>query len=179
MFKKLIYFAVSVIMILCTAACSSEDDALSAISAESKKQLYIQWLTLPEESKDIKVVNTVPSSVQISFKGCGYKEINAFAKTVEDALKSKGYQLYTPIYDKAMLATDIVAATDITAVVEDESFSGEAYGFLYKAEGRFIELKISYYGSAGGEYGNGLCKVHIFDSSDYYARFDKEIGNEE
>ena len=178
MFKRLVCFAVSVIMVLFAAACSSEDDALSAISAESKNQLYIQWLTLPEESRDIKVVNTVPSSVQISFKGCGYKEINDFAKTVENALKDKGYELYTPIYDKAMLVTDIVAAEDITAVIEDEHFSGEAYSFLYKAEGSFVDFKISYYGSAGGEYGNGLCKVHILDGSDYYARIDKEISDE-
>lgn len=185
MYKRLSVLLVALLLIF-TVGCGEDKGVESTQEEESAiftnshaiEALGLDFFFVPEKSTGIKVSEGSVSAVQVSFNGCGYKEINEYAADLEREIINKGYQLFAPVCNTNGVVTDIVKAESISAVIENESYAGVAYGFIYKKEQSFISLDISYYGSAGGEYGNGLCKVNIKDNTALYAKYSEELENE-
>ncbi len=152
---------------------TKEETVIFTNSAAIEK-LGLEWIFVPSKSTELKTKDASTKKLELSFKGCGYKEINRYATDMEKAIQNSGYTLYVPVLDEGKKLVDIVKASPVTEVVEDEYFSGEAYVFIYKAKETFVTVTIKYYGSAGGKYGNGQCKVIIQDSTDLYMPYYEE-----
>ena len=152
---------------------TKEETVIFTNSAAIEK-LGLEWIFVPSKSTELKTKDASTKKLELSFKGCGYKEINRYAADMEKAIQKSGYALYSPVLDEGKKLVDIEKATPVTSVIEDEYFSGTAYNFVYKTADAFVTVTVKYYGSAGGKYGNGQCKVVIQDSTDLYMPYYEE-----
>ena len=192
MFKKTFISIVSLMLIISAWGCSdkgtknSNSENKQALTEESgavitnsvaTKEMSLDWFFIPEESTNIKTRAANTKRIEVSFKGCGYKEINRYGTEIETVLKRKFGDLYTPIINENGVITGLTKATTAKEVIKNENFSGPAYGFIYKTNEKFITVTVKYYGSAGGSYGNGQCKVIIENSSETYLPFSEVADN--
>ncbi len=152
---------------------TKEETVIFTNSAAIEK-LGLEWIFVPAKSKELKTKEASTKKLELSFKGCGYTEINQYATDMESAIQKSGYTLYSPVVDEEQKLIGIEGASPVTELIEDEYFSGTAYSFVYKTTDAFVTVTVKYYGSAGGKYGNGQCKVIIQDSTDLYMPYYEE-----
>lgn len=190
MIKKAILTVFALVMILGLFSCSNKkkesnkndtpatEDSTVLTNSHAIEKLSLDWFFVPKECKELKVKEANINKVELSFKGCGYTEINAYAADIEKAIEDCGYILFAPVVGEDGKIAGITSAARVKSVIEDEYYSGTPYSFIYKTDDGFTTITIKYYGSAGGKYGNGQCKVIIQDSTELYMPYYEVIKDE-
>lgn len=188
--KRIIFtlILISLLAALCSA-CGGQDDDVSApgkpnrtaiefSDADDISTLEAEWLFIPEGAELLHSMSW-DDKLEYDFTAVGYVEINAYIKALYTAMKEKGFLPLSYRFDRETCKlTDFAELETPPDTVEDESFSGTAYEFLYKTESKFYMLTVKYYGSAGGTYGNGKALVTLEDITGYAAQCYKEFYNE-
>lgn len=153
-----------ILLALSLCACGEDEG-----TAEDSKALFedcsaaqgidVNWLFLPKEAELIRI-SEINKTLEASFTGCEYTEINAYAKELFEALLRRGAKVYdaNEIYNPIRLKTFKEAKLDI-------NFAGVAYRYYYTYENKTYMLELKYYGSAGGKYGNGQGVLVFYDTS--------------
>lgn len=158
--KKLLLL-LSLIFLLSACSDNEEDTSDNLFSDISlSESIDSDWLFIPEGSTLIRT-EEVDGELKATFKGCEFKEINAYAKELYELLVKTG----SVVYD----ATNPLQPKKIDAFKEanlDIKFAGLAYCYYYTKGDSIYMLTIHYYGSAGGAYGNGQSVVGLSEVTD-------------
>jgi len=123
------------------------------------EEIDTDWLFLPKEAKLLRTAEN-RKVLEAIFTGCEYPEINAYAKELFETLTRRGAK----VYDAYELLTPHLLRGFKEAKL-DINFAGVAYRYYYTYENRTYMLELKYYGSAGGNYGNGQSVIGISDVS--------------
>ena len=189
MLKRAILLICVAFLLTCLSACGEDNSDESGVkrpqiehkeeeplltNSKAVEKLGLDWFFIPKKSTNVSKREATETRVDVSFKGCGYVEVNQYAASMETAIQKCGYPLYVTILEN-QTAVGITEAPPVTAVIEDEQYSGTAYSFIYKTDKDvFVNVTITYYGSAGGKYGSGLCKVMAKDCTSLYMPYYEE-----
>ena len=166
---KKILLLLSLLFLL--SACSEgnekqNDNLFSDISLS--ESMDSEWLFIPDGATLIRT-EEVNGELRAIFKGCEFKEINAYAKDLYDLLIKTDCMVYD--------ATNPLNPKKLDAFKEatlDIKFAGLAYCYYYTKGDVIYMLTIHYYGSAGGAYGNGQSVVGLSEVTDKIGSLIKE-----
>lgn len=166
--KRLLLLLLSLLALL--SACSDADgqgnNIFTGLSLAEK--IDCDWLFLPKEAV-LTRTEEVNEELRATFKGCEFKEINAYAKELYDTLTGRGCNVFN-----SMDPMHPYKLTNFEEAKLDIGFAGLAYSYYYTKEESVYMLTLYYYGSAGGTYGNGQSVIVLCDVSDKISSLVKE-----
>lgn len=179
--KAKFFFTLTAVVLCCCAVfgCGKGGDSeakgdkisntFPAWSDSAKDAMSVEWLYVPGGC-DIVSVTELGSAIGVTFSGCAFSDINAYAEDIRTEIIKAGFALLDLTADGA----DLTEPSTFENAVSDDWFYGEAYSFLYHGNGKFYELTIEYYGCAGGNEENALSIVTVFDRTEDYKEFCNE-----
>lgn len=186
MVKRMYYFlAILILLSSLLAACSDKDVAgtdpkaygkPAGWSDEANTKMNTEWFYIPEDAT-VKAVSETDSELGVSFKGCDYESINEYAKELYRTIEKNGFVLFDYVFDiNTASVTEFVKAPEFEKRINDDYFYGTAYSILYHNGKNFYEMKIDYFGAAGGDNANAICSVNIIDRTADFIGYYKELN---